>query len=99
MDAAVAVPATIIAVVRGAANWTGSRIAATRTDADPQVRRRSLEVLMWHGGDPAVMETISAISREDRHEAVQQHAAAILPKVQHFAREAEARAEGGRNSK
>ena len=68
-------------------------------DADPQVRRRSLEVLMWHGGDPAVMETISAISREDRHEAVQQHAAAILPKVQHFAREAEARDEGGRDSK
>ena len=68
-------------------------------DTDPRVRMRSLEVLMWHGGDPAVMETISAISREDRHEAVQQHAAAILPKVQHFAREAEARAEGGRNSK
>ena len=68
-------------------------------DADPQVRRRSLEVLMWHGGDPAVMETITAISREDRHEGVQQHAAAILPKVQHFAREAEARVEGGRNSK
>ena len=68
-------------------------------DDDPQVRRRSLEVLMWHGGDPAVMETITAISREDRHEGVQQHAAAILPKVQHFAREAEARAEGGGDSK
>jgi len=68
-------------------------------DDDPQVRRRSLEVLMWHGGDPAVIETITAISREDRHEGVQQHAAAILPKVQHFAREAEARAEGGRDSK
>ena len=68
-------------------------------DDDPQVRRRSLEVLMWHGGDPAVIETITALSREDRHEGVQQHAAAILPKVQHFAREAEARAEGGRDSK
>ena len=68
-------------------------------DDDPQVRRRSLEVLMWHGGDPAVLETITAISREDRHEGVQQHAAAILPKVQHFAREAEARAEGGGDSK
>ena len=37
--------------------------------------------------------------REARHEGVQQHAAAILPKVQHFAREAEARAEGGGDSK
>jgi len=68
-------------------------------DDDPQVRRRSLEVLMWHGGDPAVLETITAISREDRHEGVQQHAAAILPKVQHFSREAEAQAEGGGDSK
>ena len=66
-------------------------------DDDPQVRRRSLEVLMWHGGDPAVLETITAISREDRHEGVQQHAAAILPKVQHFSREAAAQPvrEGG----
>jgi len=68
-------------------------------DDDPQVRRRSLEVLMWHGGDPAVLETITAISREDRHEGVQQHAEAILPKVQHFAREAEARDERGGDSK
>ena len=68
-------------------------------DADPRVRMGSLEVLLWHGGDPAVMETITAISREDRHEGVQQHAAAILPKVQHFSREAEARDEGGRDSK
>jgi len=68
-------------------------------DDDPQVRRRSLEVLMWHGGDPAVMETITAISREDRHEGVQQHAAAILPKVQHFARESEAGAARGGDSK
>ncbi len=68
-------------------------------DDDPQVRRRSLEVLMWHGGDPAVLETITAISREDRHEGVQRHAAAILPKVQHFSREAEAQAEGGGDSK
>ena len=68
-------------------------------DDDPQVRRRSLEVLMWHGGDPAVLETITAISREDRHEGVQQHAAAILPKVQHFAREAEAGAVRGGDSK
>ena len=48
-------------------------------DADPRVRMRSLEVLMWHGGDPAVLETITSISREDRHEAVQQHATAIMP--------------------
>ena len=68
-------------------------------DDDPQVRRRSLEVLMWHGGDPAVLETITAISREDRHEGVQQHAEAILPKVQHFAREAEAGAASGGGSK
>ena len=68
-------------------------------DDDPQVRRRSLEVLMWHGGDPAVLETITAISREDRHEGVQQHAEAILPKVQHFAREAEAGAARGGDSK
>ncbi|MEC9350464.1 MAG: HEAT repeat domain-containing protein [Planctomycetota bacterium] len=68
-------------------------------DDDPQVRRRSLEVLMWHGGDPAVLETITAISREDRHEGVQQHAAAILPKVQHFSREAEAGAARGGDSK
>ncbi len=68
-------------------------------DTDPQVRRRSLEVLMWHGGDPAVLETITAISREDRHEAVQQHATDILPKVQYFSREAEGRTEGGGDSK
>ena len=68
-------------------------------DDDPQVRRRSLEVLMWHGGDQAVLETITAISREDRHEGVQQHAEAILPKVQHFAREAEAGAARGGDSK
>ena len=68
-------------------------------DDDPQVRRRSLEVLMWHGGDPAVLEAITAISREDRHEGVQQHAEAILPKVQHFAREAEAGAVRGGDSK
>ena len=58
-------------------------------DADPRVRMISLEVLMWHGGDPAVRETITAISREDRHEEVQQHATAIMPKVEYFAREAE----------
>jgi len=68
-------------------------------DDDPQVRKRSLDVLMWHGGDPAVLEAITAISREDRHEGVQQRAAAILPKVQHFSRQAEARDEGGRDSK
>jgi HEAT repeat protein len=68
-------------------------------DDDPQVRRRSLEVLMWHGGDPAVLETITAISREDRHEGVQQHAEAILPKVQHFSREAAAQSERGGGSK
>ena len=68
-------------------------------DDDPQVRRRSLEVLMWHGGDPAVMETITAISREDRHEGVQQRAARILPKVQYFAREAAAQSERGGGSK
>ena len=68
-------------------------------DDDPQVRRRSLEVLMWHGGDPAVLETITAISREDRHEGVQQHAEAILPKVQHFSREAAAQSESGGGSK
>ena len=68
-------------------------------DDDPQVRRRSLEVLMWHGGDPAVLETITAISREDRHEGVQQRAARILPKVQYFAREAAAQSERGGGSK
>ena len=68
-------------------------------DDDPQVRRRSLEVLMWHGGDPAVLETITAISREDRHEGVQQHAEAILPKVQHFSREAAAQSGRGGGSK
>ena len=68
-------------------------------DDDPQVRRRSLEVLMWHGGDPAVLEAITAISREDRHEGVQQHAEAILPKVQHFSREAAAQSGRGGGSK
>jgi hypothetical protein len=64
-------------------------------DTDPRVRMRSLEVLMWHGGDPAVLETITAISREDRHEEVQQHAAGMMPKVQYFVRENAERDTGG----
>ena len=68
-------------------------------DTDPRVRMRSLEVLMWHGGDPAVLETIMAISREDRHEDVQRHATAIMPKVEHFAREAQGQAQSQGDSK
>jgi NADH dehydrogenase/NADH:ubiquinone oxidoreductase subunit G len=68
-------------------------------DTDPRVRMRSLEVLMWHGGDPAVLETIMTISREDRHEDVQRHATAIMPKVEHFAREAQGQAESQGDSK
>ena len=64
-------------------------------DTDPRVRMRSLEVLMWHGEDPAVLETITAISREDRHEEVQQHAAGMMPKVQYFVRENAERDTGG----
>ena len=62
-------------------------------DADPQVRRRSLEVLMWHGEDPAVRETITAISREDRHEEVQARATEFMPKVEHWDREAQRQTE------
>ena len=56
-------------------------------DEEPGVRMRSLEVLMYHAADPGVLETITAISRGDRHAEVRRHAAGIMPKVQYFSQQ------------
>ena len=55
-------------------------------DNAPEVRGEALTALMWHLDDSTIRETITQVSREDRHEDVRARAEEFLPKVEYVAR-------------
>jgi hypothetical protein len=82
-------------------NFHGTRVEELRqpmldllaSDDVPAVRVEAITALFWHLDDPTVRDVITQASQGDPHEGVQARATRILPKVQHFEREAAEAAE------